>query len=89
MCNFVSLRSSHIGTGSIENGTLPKSPLLLFPFRRFNRLPVNVHASFLSNRQMYPALMDAAMSEPLNATDVAASVSSVRELVGVPPNPRL
>ncbi|CAN0142500.1 unnamed protein product [Ascophyllum nodosum] len=42
-----------------------------------------------SDGQVYPALMNAAMSEPLNATDVAASVSSVRELVGVRPNPRL
>ena len=43
----------------------------------------------LETRQVYPALMNAAMSEPLNATDVAASVSSVRELVGVRPNSRL
>lgn len=41
------------------------------------------------NRHVYPALMEAAMAEPLNATDVAPSISSIRELIGVRPNPRL
>lgn len=40
-------------------------------------------------RQVYPALMEAAMAEPLNASDVAPSISSIRELVGVRPSPRL
>eukprot|EP00752_Nemacystus_decipiens_P008875 g7920.t1 len=38
---------------------------------------------------VYPALMEAAMAEPLNATDVAPSISSIRELIGVRPNSRL
>ncbi|CAM9403676.1 unnamed protein product [Scytosiphon promiscuus] len=38
---------------------------------------------------VYPALMEAAMEEPLNATEVAPSISSIRELIGVRPNPRL
>eukprot|EP00903_Cladosiphon_okamuranus_P010404 g9842.t1 len=38
---------------------------------------------------VYPALMEAAMAEPLNATDVAPSISNIRELIGVRPNPRL
>ncbi|CAM9612546.1 unnamed protein product [Ectocarpus sp. 12 AP-2014] len=42
-----------------------------------------------SDGRVYPALMEATMAEPLNATDVAPSITSIRELIGVRPNPRL
>lgn len=60
---------------------------------RFNDLgaiyPPPLPSPRTENRQVYPALMEAAMAEPLNATDVAPSIGSIRELVGVRPNPRL
>ncbi|CAM9450081.1 unnamed protein product, partial [Choristocarpus tenellus] len=39
--------------------------------------------------QVYTGMMEAALTEPLNACDVSQSVTHVRKLIGVCPNPRL
>ncbi|CAM9438551.1 unnamed protein product [Discosporangium mesarthrocarpum] len=39
--------------------------------------------------QIYTAMMEAALAEPLNESDVVPSVAHVRKLIGVCPNPRL
>ena len=65
----------------------PPLPITGHPFNQ--RLGAIYPPARSENRQVYPALMEAAMAEPLNATDVAPSIGSIRELVGVRPNPRL
>lgn len=60
----------------------------VFPrrFCRMVKIPLGVGAL---NRNVYPAMMEAAMGEPLNAAELSPAIASIRELIGVRPNPRL
>lgn len=58
--------------------------------RTSSLLPLLCHrVEYFLCRQIYSAMMEAAMEEPLNATEASPALHHIRELIGVRPNPRL